>query len=123
MGSVPNCRKEIPARHAIRWFKCKLKPPKKLSIVVRNVEQEIRREDSVKVPAIDLLMRIQSALDENSLFLENSSVNILDIINTIPDKGMTAWKEKLSGCHEVSSEDAKALMNSMKKKNDSGTRM
>ena len=29
MGSVPNCRKEIPDRHDIRWFKCKLKPPKK----------------------------------------------------------------------------------------------
>ena len=28
MGSVPNCQKEIPTRHAIRWFKCKLKPPK-----------------------------------------------------------------------------------------------
>ena len=28
MGSVPNCQKEIPACHAIRWFKCKLKPPK-----------------------------------------------------------------------------------------------
>ena len=28
MGSVPNCKKEIPAHHAIRWFKCKLKPPK-----------------------------------------------------------------------------------------------
>ena len=30
MGSVPNCQKEIPACHAIRWFKCKLKPPKKV---------------------------------------------------------------------------------------------
>ena len=29
MGSVPNCRKEIPVHHAIRWFKCKLKPPNK----------------------------------------------------------------------------------------------
>ena len=28
MGSVPNCRKEIPNRYGIRWFKCKLKPPK-----------------------------------------------------------------------------------------------
>ena len=28
MGSVSNCQKEIPACHAIRWFKCKLKPPK-----------------------------------------------------------------------------------------------
>ena len=31
MGSVSNCRKEIPTRHAIRWFKCELKPPKKPS--------------------------------------------------------------------------------------------
>ena len=29
MGSVPNCQKEIPMHHAIRWLKCKLKPPKK----------------------------------------------------------------------------------------------
>ena len=28
-GSVPNCRYEILNRHAIRWFKCKLKPPNK----------------------------------------------------------------------------------------------
>ena len=28
MGSVPNCQKEIPTCYAIRWFKCKLKPPK-----------------------------------------------------------------------------------------------
>ena len=29
MGSVPNCQKEIADRYPIRWFKCKLKPPKK----------------------------------------------------------------------------------------------
>ena len=29
MGSVPNCRKKIANRYGIRWFKCKLKPPKK----------------------------------------------------------------------------------------------
>ena len=29
MGSVPNCRKEIAMHDPIRWFKCKLKPPKK----------------------------------------------------------------------------------------------
>ena len=28
MGSVPNCRWQIPRCDAIRWFKCKLKPPK-----------------------------------------------------------------------------------------------
>ena len=32
MGSVPNCRKDIPVHHAIRWFKCKLKPPKNCSL-------------------------------------------------------------------------------------------
>ena len=41
------------------------------------MEQEIHREDSIKVPAIDLIIRIQSALDENNLLPENSSVNIL----------------------------------------------
>ena len=35
MGSVPNCRKEIANRYGIRWFKCKLKPPKKeISITI-----------------------------------------------------------------------------------------
>ena len=34
MGSVPNCRKEIPTRHAIRWFKCKLKPPKQKKFLI-----------------------------------------------------------------------------------------
>ena len=28
MGSVPNCWKEIANGYPIRWFKCKLKPPK-----------------------------------------------------------------------------------------------
>ena len=32
MGSVPNCRKEIADCYPIRWFKCKLKPPKNLGI-------------------------------------------------------------------------------------------
>ena len=30
MGSVLNCRKESPNRYGIRWFKCTLKPPKKV---------------------------------------------------------------------------------------------
>ena len=27
-GSVPNVQSKFPNRYAIRWFKCKLKPPK-----------------------------------------------------------------------------------------------
>ena len=32
MGSVPNSRQEISTRYGIRWFKCKLKPPKKKAV-------------------------------------------------------------------------------------------
>ena len=34
MGSVPNCQKEIADRYPIRWFKCKLKPPKKEIVLI-----------------------------------------------------------------------------------------
>ena len=33
MGSVPNCPKEIANRYGIRWFKCKLKPPKNQALI------------------------------------------------------------------------------------------
>ena len=36
MGSVLNCRKEIADRYPIRWFKCKLKPPKNLRASTRT---------------------------------------------------------------------------------------
>ena len=61
------------------------------------------------------MMRIQSALDEINLFPENNNVDILDIINTIPDKNATASKEKLNGYMEISSKEVKALMNSMRR--------
>ena len=35
-GSVPNCRSQIATRYAIRWFKYKLKPPKKLTVTVQK---------------------------------------------------------------------------------------
>ena len=34
MGSVPNSRQEISMRDCIRWFKCKLKPPKNYSMYI-----------------------------------------------------------------------------------------
>ena len=66
----------------------------KLTKTVKNLGNEIRNEKSLKVPAIDLMLRIQSALDECGLFPENNTVNVLDIINMIPDKSAVAWKEK-----------------------------
>ena len=47
MGSVPNCRKEIPVHDAIRWFKCKLKPPKKqMGIFITPLNQMV---DTLKI--------------------------------------------------------------------------
>ena len=37
MGSVPNSQYEISTRYGIRWFKCKLKPPK----------NPVRKEDEI----------------------------------------------------------------------------
>ena len=65
----------------------------KLSMAVSRMEQEIQQKGSIQLLVIDLLMWLQSTLDENNLFPENSSVNILDIVNAIPDKWMTAWKK------------------------------
>ena len=51
MGSVPNCRKEIPNRHAIRWFKCKLTPPKNIifeNTALRHRMQNARRKDRMQ---------------------------------------------------------------------------
>ena len=73
----------------------------KLTKAVENLENEIRNEKSLKVPAINLILRIQSALDECDLFPENSTVDILDIINMIPDKSAVAWKERLGGGTEL----------------------
>ena len=47
------------------------------------------------------MLRIQAALDEYGSFLENSTVNILDIV--------VAWKERLEGKTEIDSCEAKTL--------------
>ena len=69
----------------------------------------------MKVPAIDLMLRIQAALDKCGLFPENSTVNILDIINMIPDKIAIAWKQKLDGGTEIDSCETKTLAQSKTK--------
>ena len=44
-GSVPNGQSQFANRYAIRWFKCKLKPPKK-----RVKDGPIRKADSTEIP-------------------------------------------------------------------------
>ena len=61
------------------------------------------------------MLRIQAALDECGSFPEKSTVNILNIINMIPDKSAVAWKEKLEGGTEIDSCESKTLAQSITK--------
>ena len=54
-------------------------------------------------------------LDECGLFPENNNVDILDIINMIPDKSAVAWKEKLDSGPEIDSCETKNLAQSVTK--------
>ena len=80
----------------------------KLIKATNELGGEVESEESIQVPAIGLLLRIQAALDEQQIFPENSTVNILDIINKIPDKNATTWQEKLKG-ETIDSQQARAL--------------
>ena len=58
------------------------------------------------------MLRIQAVLDECGAcpaFPENSTVNVLDFINMIPDKSAVAWMKKLEGRTEIDSCETKTL--------------
>ena len=86
----------------------------KLTKVANNLGNEIMNEENIKIPAVYLLLRIQAALDEHEIFLENTTINILEIINNIPDKSALAWQEKLNG-QMINSSHAKTLADSLSK--------
>ena len=86
----------------------------KLVQAANNLENEVRNEENIKIPAIDLLLWIQVALDEHQVFPENNTVDILEIINRIPDKNALAWQEKLNG-ETIDNHQAKALADSLSK--------
>ena len=65
------------------------------------------------------MLRIQAVLDECGSFPENSTANILNIINMIPDKSTVAWKERLEGRSEI--DNCKTKIDS-KRKSDQGRR-
>ena len=87
----------------------------KLVQAANNLENEVRNKENIKIPAIDLLLRIQAALDECQVFPENNTVDILEIINRIPDKSALAWQERLNG-EMIGSHQAKALIDPYRKK-------
>ena len=69
----------------------------KLVQAANNLENEVRNEENIKIPAIDLLLWIQAALDEHQVFPENNTIDILEIINRLPDKSALVWQERLNG--------------------------
>ena len=62
MRSVPNCQKEIPEHHAIRWFKCKLKPPNKNEVRMKLNKERWKLILNKKVPLLENARGIQPAL-------------------------------------------------------------
>ena len=54
------------------------------------------------------------AQDEHQVFPKNTTIDILEIINRIPDKSALAWQEKLNG-EMIDSYQAKALADSLSK--------
>ena len=107
--------KEISEEEPIEIQPVKTTMFEKLTKVVNNLGSEVSKEKSLKFSAIDLMLRIQAALDECGAFPENSTVNILDIINIIPDKSAVAWMEKLEGRTEIDSCETKTLGQSIAK--------
>ena len=86
----------------------------KLIKVANNLGNEIMNKENIKISAIDLLFRIQAALDKHKIFPENTTVDILEIINRIPDKSALVWQEKLNG-QMINSSQAKTLADSLLK--------
>ena len=87
----------------------------KLEKAVSNLGNKVKNEENLKITAIDLMLRIQAALDECNVFEENTTVNILDIINRIPGKSALAWKEKVNGETGIDTYQAKALVHMVSK--------
>ena len=72
MGSVPNCQKEIPDCHAIRWFKCKLKPPKKNNntrpkLITEFLQLAEKEDDQVYLELPTIRARIKRKLNPDEI--------------------------------------------------------
>ena len=85
MACVPNCRKEIVNRYAIRGFKCKLKPPKngndETSIVwlVQFTNELIKKSIFPKLHAVTCSEELSS---ERSDMFNCSSLSLQSIYGT-----------------------------------------
>ena len=69
--------KEILEEEPIESQPVKMTMFEKLTKVVNNLGSEVSKEKSLKLPAIDLMLRIQAVLNECGAFPENSTVNVI----------------------------------------------
>ena len=72
MGSVPNCRKQIAVRYPIRWFKCKLKPPKNMEGL--NAVNIFLLKNVYNINAVNIISKIMFTAFNRSMFLEKYSL-------------------------------------------------
>ena len=100
---------EIPVEEPIESQSVRMDMRDKLVKAVSNLGNKVTNGENLKIPAIDLMLQIQAALDECKVFPENTTVDILDITNRIPDKSALAWKEKLNGGSEIDSYEVRAF--------------
>ena len=110
----PMVKSEVGMEETFEEHTSRINMVDKLVQAANNLENEIRNEENIKLPAIDLFLWIQAALDEHQVFPENNTVDILEIINRIPDKSALAWQERLNG-EMIDSHQAKALVDSLSK--------
>ena len=106
---------EILMEETIEEHPLRMNMVDKLVKAASNLGNQVKNKENIKIPAIDLLLWIQAAPDECHVFPENTTVDILDIINRIPDKSALAWQEKLNGETEIDSYQARALADSLSK--------
>ena len=106
---------KIPVEETIEDQPVRMNMVDKLIKAASNLENEVKNKENIKIPAIDLLLWIQVALDECNVFPENTTVNILDIINRMPDKSALVWQEKLNGEMGIDSYQSRALADSLSK--------
>ena len=105
---------EISMKETFKEHPLRMNMVDKLVKAASNLGNEVKNEENIKVPAIDLLLWIQVALDEHQVFPENMTVDILDIVNRILDKSALAWQEKLIG-ETIDSYHARAPADSLLK--------
>ena len=78
MGSVPNEQKEILMHDPIRWFKCKLKPPKN-TFDKKKLHKKTHMQKKATQKKTKVSLKTQSGSTETCPFL--TSIKIRTIIS------------------------------------------